>query len=268
MAYKLQLRSYASADFPMTEKGNSVPPWLIGNGTAQWKIGETNTWYKTAGNENMSYYINVVDNETAFIQYGQNVPYWASARFWSEAVTLSNEQPQPDGSIKVHVSVKPRFFAGRQNDFSSAGFPVEYTIKVHGQTVYTFNGNTIDSFTQGSKDPVDFDITVKPQETYKGSAFEINVHYPGGQFKDNQTIVGITIYNPTPPTYRPFAIRKSGAFKDLNSNSGFIKIRKSGTYQDKSQENASTIRAVDTGHNRIRSGGKWKQAPPMNGGTA
>lgn len=87
-------------------------------------------------------------------------------------------------------------------------------------------------------------------------------HYPTGVYPDSSIKLGLTVYNPLPPSYKPMSIRK-GAWKSLDANDGFIRIRHAGDWQDKSEENATTSMHDNTGHNRIRRDGVWKQLPKM-----
>lgn len=59
------------------------------------------------------------------------------------------------------------------------------------------------------------------------------------------------------PDFRPWAIRKSGSFKSLNASSGFLKIRKSGTWQDIAKYSFDKVGKENQGSSRIRKSGKW-----------
>lgn len=269
MVYQLQPKFYVSSSFPVTNKGTAIPPWIHDYGTPDYGFSGPSSWYKTPGNEDMSYYYNLVNNDKMFLQYGQNAQMWASARFFIEQVKIKNEVNESNGDISADVEILPQVFAGRKSEYAaSVGYNVNYSVVMAGQEVYTFTGKTIDEFTQGQKPMISQHIRVKPQDTYTGAAFHVTIKYPNHEFEDNTTVVGFGIYNPTPPTYRPFAIRKSGNWKDLNNNNGFIRIRKTNNWTDKSQENSNTIRNANTGHNRVRKNGKWLQAPPMKGANA
>lgn len=58
-------------------------------------------------------------------------------------------------------------------------------------------------------------------------------------------------------TVKPWAIRKSGVFQSLNRASGFFRIRKNGTWQEKSETENSSIGQTNQGTSRIRKNGTW-----------
>lgn len=60
---------------------------------------------------------------------------------------------------------------------------------------------------------------------------------------------------PKPQKFRPFAIRKNNIFKTLDIESGFLKIRKSGVYQDIELMKFTDTNNVNMGSCRIRKGG-------------
>lgn len=60
-------------------------------------------------------------------------------------------------------------------------------------------------------------------------------------------------------TYKPMAIRKSGTFRSLNRDSGFLMIRKSGSWNDISEMEIDDVGNTGTGAHRIRQSGQWVQ---------
>lgn len=56
---------------------------------------------------------------------------------------------------------------------------------------------------------------------------------------------------------KPWAIRKSGVFKTHNRPSGYTKIRKSGTFVDKSEILESDVNQPNNGSSRIRKSGSF-----------
>ena len=60
-----------------------------------------------------------------------------------------------------------------------------------------------------------------------------------------------------PPDIKPWAIRKSGRFKTHSRPSGWFKIRKSGSWADKSTQDVSHVRQPNAGKHRIRKSGTW-----------
>lgn len=60
---------------------------------------------------------------------------------------------------------------------------------------------------------------------------------------------------PKPKKFRPFAIRKGQIFKSLNTESGFLKIRKSGSFQDIELMKFTDTNNANMGSCQIRKGG-------------
>ncbi|GCF92508.1 hypothetical protein NRIC_03990 [Enterococcus florum] len=240
-------------------KGTIRAPWF-GN----WS--KPNWWYD--GLNSTDYFYSQFGDQ-AFIQYGQNYNKpWASTRMFAETVHINKEVLNPDGSVTATVTVNPDAFVQRKTDYAATvGYRVVYSVRINNVEVWSYTGQTIDEFTFLNGKAQTFTATIPPQQTFTGTAIEINIHYVDGQYHDSNTRVGFALYNPTPPTYVPSATRKSGQWKDNHRNSGRILIRKKGVWVEKSNENPATSRGENVGHNRIRKAGKWRQLPRMNGGT-
>ena len=59
------------------------------------------------------------------------------------------------------------------------------------------------------------------------------------------------------PDFRPWGIRKAGVLKSLNKDSGFLKIRKSNTWNDIAKYSYDKVGKENQGTSRIRKNGKW-----------
>lgn len=59
------------------------------------------------------------------------------------------------------------------------------------------------------------------------------------------------------PDFRPWGIRKNGVLKSLNKDSGFLKIRKSNTWNDIAKYSYDKVGKENQGTSRIRKNGKW-----------
>ena len=260
----LQLKSYfgggTTTSHPAKEM-SGTPSWYSDDfATFSSKIkNHSNWWYD---NEHDFFYS--LHENIGFIQYGTNRSDFASARFCFENVTWTNEKLDSDGNITADVSIEVKFFGGQKTTMSQAGYPVTNSLVFNGQTIATHTGNTIDSFALQCE-PHTFKVTVKipPQQYAQNMKLVYKSVYPQGQIANAELQIGFSLYNPTPPVYVPMAIRKSNSWKSLNANHGFIHIRKSNAWVDKSKENTGTQRHENTGHNRIRKAGKWLQLPKM-----
>lgn len=232
---------------------SGVPAWNsdYNNYSNWWGGGDTYT----------GFYWSLVGN-TAYIQYGKNAEGWAGTRFISETLTWTNEVANDDGSVSCDVTVDVSNFRGKVTQYIKGPVPVVHTLTIGGQTVVTYSGGTGDTFDVAPVTPrITKHITI-PSESYaEGVQLVFHAHYPTGIFPDAEFLCGITLYNPTPPSYIPMATRR-GSWLSLNDHSGHILIRQGG-WQNKSKENFSTQRQPNSGHNRIRRSGTWLQLPKM-----
>lgn len=70
---------------------------------------------------------------------------------------------------------------------------------------------------------------------------------------------------PPPATFKPWAIRKSGAWKSLDNLKGRFSIRSKGQWVDKSEDSLADVGKVGKGHNRIRKNNQFKQQGRLGG---
>lgn len=256
----LELRANFSSDWVVSNKGSAVPSWYSASGaTMDTLVANTANWWH-GGNTDFFYSINGHDS---YIQFGQDISVYASARFFSENIDFSNVVENADGSTSADVVLKIGHIAGRKTPSTIAGWSVVNTLTVHGTEVFRYTGNTMDSY---GRDPsptsVSMHVTVPPQSYSNDLILHWKSHYPNGDHSDLDADLGITLYNPTPPVYIPMSQRHSNKWHSLNP-SGHILIRKSGAWKNKSQEQIPTSMHENSGHNRIRRSSKWLQLPKM-----
>lgn len=79
---------------------------------------------------------------------------------------------------------------------------------------------------------------------------------PSGDNKIELYLETITYF--APPTFRPWATRKSGRFLSHDKHHGWFKIRKSNSWIDKSEMNIAEANVPNVGSSRIRKSGTWK----------
>lgn len=252
---KLEKVFYVDSDALYRNKGGSVPPWY-----PNWKV--ISNWYFESG---VSFCYNIVNDKDVYLQYGRDDVGWASARFLSKTLDVTNEVENSDGSITADITVTSHFFNGMPNNNPVTGYETNYLVKINGIIQYDFTDNSRAEFTKGARPPITFSIKVDPQETNTQTAYEISFEYPNKEVPDSYMHVGIGLFNPNVPTYTPMSIRKTNQWKDLNSNNGKILIRQGSSWIDKSKENISTSKQIDKGKNRIRKSNNWRQLPPMEG---
>lgn len=249
---------YVDGSRPYTSMGSNIPPWNS-------NYLNVASWYK---NDDYNFFYNIVNNEDVYVQYGQDVSGWASARFLKQTLEIISEVTNSDGSITATIEVQSDFFKGSPNLVGSVSWAVNYDVKINNVSQYNFNALSRDAFEYGQRPKLTFDINVPPQQTNTQGAFLISITYPNGEAPDNIFTVGFGLFNPNPISYVPMSIRKSSNWKDLDTNNGKILIRKASGWINKSNENASTSKQVDKGNNRIRINNQWRQLPKMEGGTS
>lgn len=258
----IQLRPTTQA-LNVHDKGTSVPPWYGDYANkAKW-----DTDGQPASGPTNGFYNLVTTSATKvqeFIQYGQNTIGWAGTRFIDETVTVTSQTDLSDGSIHVVGNIHIGPIAAYPTDHLTTPVNVNYTVTVNGKVVHQRSGKTGDSYLENANpQDVAFDVTVAPETESVATTMRLDWVYPNHEYPDSHFVLGVALYNPTPPTYVPMAIRKSGSYKSLNKNNGFIRIRHSGSWVNKGEENSNTQKHENTGHNRIRRSSKFLQLPPM-----
>lgn len=256
----LQITNNFSADYSNAWR-DGLPAWYDADSNTQTQKfqNRANWWYDA--NADIMYNIN---GNLACVQYGLDRSDFASARGLWEKIEINNEILNDDGSVTADVTLTISSIVGHKTTHSIAGYPAITTIYLAGQQVAQRTGNTIDSFTMwANPSTITKRVTVGPQQKSDQLDLAYNTVYPTGVYPNNTIKLGMTVYNPTPPSYIPMALRRGENWKSLNANHGFIRVRKGGNWQDKSEENSNTSLHDNTGHNRIRRNGAWKQLPKM-----
>lgn len=252
----LELRSRIGSNSRYTAvEEQGIPAW-----ETQWNNSYSSWW--SGGDTYTGFYFSVVNN-TAYIQYGKNATGWAGTRFITETVTWTNEQMNNDGSVTCDVTVDLENFRGHVTEYVINPVPVVHTLTLNGTTVMQYSGSTGDTFDVAPIVPrTTARITVAPQQYSDAIELVFHAHYPTGIFPDANIIAGVTLYNPTVPSYIPMATRKDGHWLNLSDNSGHILIRQNG-WQDRSLELFASAKQPNQGHNRIRRNNQWLQLPKM-----
>lgn len=234
--------------------------WFDSDWTAMWNKFQNRTTWWYDGNADIFYGVN--DNK-ACVQFGCDRSDYASARGFYQTINIQNEVVNSDNSIDADLSIGVSLIMGYKTTHSSAGYPAETSVRLGAHTLCSRTGNTIDSFRMDPNPVItNIHVHVPPQQKAQGTDLVYHTHYPTGVYPDSNIKLGLTVYNPLPPSYKPMSIRK-GTWKSLDDNNGFIRIRHGGNWQDKAEENATTSMHDNTGHNRIRRDSVWKQLPRM-----
>lgn len=238
-------------------------------GLASWYNDDWNTQWSNFQNRSNWWYDANADilygshDQTCCVQFGCDRSDYASARGFFEKIWWNNEVVNSDNSIDADVTLFISNIVGYKTSHSVAGYPAETTITLADTVVGHRTGNTIDSWTiPPNPCEIHKHVHIPPQHKAEGIDLQYFTHFPTGVYPDNHINLGFSLFNPLPAVYKPMAIRR-GDWKSLDANNGFIKIRKGGNWQDKSEESNSTSNQENQGHNRIRRTGKWLQLPKM-----
>lgn len=220
-----------------------TPPW-INNLSDAWELSSST---------DIDYGISEVDN-TIYIQYGQRTSLWATNRFWSYSVEISNETLNEDNSISASTKITPKFWKTELVN-PGAGVSVEYDISIGGKTVWSYSGTTQDVIDKSSIESYTLNLNVKPKQYSTDTAIKISVRYPNGEYDDSYIYVGLYLYNDreVDTSFKPWALRKSNVFKTLNNSKGHFYIRK-GSWSEISK---NKTKGKEQGNNRIRKSNRW-----------
>lgn len=173
-------------------------------------------------------------------------------------VSISNERNAGNGAVTFTVTT--RYYNFHRTLINSQPVILDYTIHI-----YASQERADERFTQSGQ--------MQSSATYSDVSFSYDVTVPalstvnvgmGRYWNDieNTTIDdefngGLTIYNPNPPDYRPWAVKYGNDWQSCNRNGGMMSVRKNGQWVE--------CRTQDGGVGEgnppsIREGGRWKNA--------
>ena len=173
-------------------------------------------------------------------------------------VSISNERNAGNGAVTFTVTTK--YYNFHRTLINSQPVILDYTIHI-----YASQERADERFTQSGQ--------MQSSATYSDVSFSYDVTVPalstvnvgmGRYWNDieNTTIDdefngGLTIYNPNPPDYRPWAVKYGNDWQSCNRNGGMMSVRKNGQWVE--------CRTQDGGVGEgnppsIREGGRWKNA--------
>lgn len=260
---------YVSDRESVVIKENSPPPWhSLGTGSPS-------TWWYGPDNTDFFYHIsNSGDSYTIFVQYGQDKPAWASARFFVYSIVLKSEQKDDNNNLTINFDFLPLYFKGMKKPGAGGNVRVVHTLSYRDSELDRYEGDTADTFTLDLQDKkrTNESVTIAPKGYTTATGLAWRTRYPDGQYENRELVFGLSLENPLeefvpepePELYVPMSLRKSGLWKSLNKNNGEIYIRRSGVFNKLPHEDLETSRKANTGHSRGRKGGVWIQLPPMD----
>lgn len=264
----LEIRTKINTTWEISNQGPHAPAWYDTN----WdnftnNIKNVNTWYRSG---TIDFFYNEINNNNQsanlYVQYGQDISAYAAARFFSESIKVENEIQNSDNSIDADITLQNGYIGGSKTTHAQSGWACHATLDMAGTNVLDYTGNTIDTYFTGNIKTVKQHVHLPPQGSSDSLLMRWHVEYPNGESSAATLTFGLILFNPTPPDYRPNAVRINGVWLDHQSHHGEIKSRQNNQWLDCSTEHLSSKEQIDAGHNRVRNNNNFKQASPMNGG--
>lgn len=173
-------------------------------------------------------------------------------------VSISNERNAGNGAVTFTVTTK--YYNFHRTLVNDQPVILDYTIHI-----YASQERSDERFTQTG--------VMQSSATYSDVSFSYDVTVPAlstvnvgmGRYWndientsiDDEFNGGLTIYNPNPPDYRPWAVKYGNDWQSCNRNGGMMSVRKNGQWVE--------CRTQDGGVGEgnppsIREGGRWKNA--------
>lgn len=243
------------------QKRTDFPKWANPSNGGVWGdpiISNVDNWY-SGGNTDVFLYQNATDS---YLQYGQNINTYATAKFFRFEYTITNEVINSDMSIDADVTVSADVFRSRQSKFATNGLKINNNVKIGSTQIASYSGTSADAYTiSGNPNKITTHVHVPPSSYSSATSASFNTHYVNGEHPDLSFIIGSNLYNPLSGLYTPMKLKVNGQWITLNDTAKKIKIKKNGVWVDVPQENLSSQNAVNTGHNRRKKGGQYQQMP-------
>lgn len=249
----LEKRIIATGNAVLENKGTNVPSWFGDE-------ANKSKWFSSS-NTHVDWFYSVND-DTAYLQYGQNVSLWAGCRHLIYSAKVLSETINSDNSITAQVALNVVKYTKHNTDFAAGGVRVIETIDLGGKSIFVRDGNTTDEFSQSNfnNNPQTVTVTIQPEGTNNFSALVVHNDYPNGEFVNNDVTVGFQLYNPLPKQYVPGGVKNQSSWLSNNRNGKRNYKKNDGSWTVIAKENIDDSGKVDTGHERVKKDGSWRQA--------
>lgn len=255
------------------DKGNTTPAWFTSNLDASTRV--KSNWYRdtTPSPNTPDIFVNNRQSDlTTMFQYGQDIPAYATAKFFNWRYQITNEKVATNGTVTATVTIHVGPTYSRHAQPQGAGLPVIESMTVGGTQVFSFTGRTIDEFGKGSSPAtVTKNVTIPAQSVASGLDVVFKVHYTDNSHPDVNLTLGTQLYNPSIATYRPMLLMDGGRWQLLNDykNPGkYIKLYSGGAWLNTGDDQLNKQDALNSGskHTYYSPQG-WRQMPLPEGGT-
>lgn len=266
----LQLR-FNKATLPSgyiaVDKGDTVPPWWDANpATTASKTRTKSNWYHdaTPSPRTPDIFVNHRSSDLrAMFQFGQDLPLYATAKFFSWRYELQNEKLHADGSVTATIVVHVDPSYSRHAQPSGAGIPITESMSVAGTQVFSYSGRSIDEFDKAaSPATVSKTITIASKAEASGMDVVFHAHYTDGSHPDVNLTLGIKLYNPSPSTYKPMLEKVGGKWVRINDGGKNISVKRNGAWKTTPQEQLVKAGTVNPGTYHVyKHGTQWYQMP-------
>lgn len=271
----LQLR-FNKASLPngyiAVDKGNTTPAWFTNNLNAS--TGSKSNWYRdtTPSPKTPDIFVNNRQSDlTTMFQYGQDIPTYATAKFFNWRYEIQNEKVATDGTVTATIVIHIGPTYSKHAQPSGAGLPVIESMTVAGTQVFAFTGHTIDEFGQApNPTTVTKQVKIPARTEAQGLDAIFKVHYTDNSHPDVNLTLGTRLFNPSVSLYTPMMLKgDDGKWKILNDINKAIRVKKDdGTWATVRQEPLADQDKVKPNANHVyKTAEGWRQMPLPEGNT-
>lgn len=243
------------------QERSDFPKWANPDNGGIWGSsvsGNVKNWY-SSGNIDVFMYKNA---NNSYVQYGQNIASYATAKLFRFQYTVLNETINSDMSIDADVEVWIDDFYSSKTQFAQNGLQIKNNVKIGSQQISNYTGTSADAYSlQPNPRKITTHIHVPPMSYSSSTSASFNTSYPNHEHPDLSFVIGANLYNPLSGLYTPMKLKVNGQWVTLNNTAKKNKRKKNGDWVDIAQENLSSQNAVNTGHNRRKKGGQYQQMP-------
>ncbi|HEJ0567906.1 TPA: hypothetical protein SLS48_005528 [Klebsiella pneumoniae] len=252
----------------LKDMGQARPNWArAGEGTiigdAGQGINNLGAWWSQGGTHVTDVFSSVTSDGHSYVQYGQNVSIYATAKFFHFKYSIINEVLHDDGSVDADVVITvDNAVPARKTQYSTTGYNITNTLKISSNLIASYTGKSSDEYTlyPATKSWTQH-VMIPPRSYANALSIIFSTHYTNGEFPDLSIGAGANIFNPNYGLYTPMKLKVNGQWITLNNTAKKNKRKKNGSWVDIAQENLSSQNAVNTGHNRRKKGGQYQQMP-------
>lgn len=244
------------------QERSDFPKWANPDNGGIWGAsvsGNVNNWY-SSGNVDVFMYKNA---NNSYVQYGQNIASYATAKLFRFQYTILNETINSDMSIDADVEVWTDDLFSVKTNYAQNGLKINNNVKIGSQQIASYSGTSADAYVlQPNPRKITTHVHV-PASSYSAStSASFNTTYPNKDHPDLSFIIGSNLYNPLSALYTPMDIKApNGQWVRLDDQNQNIQIKKNGVWTIVPKEQLATQNQLNTGNSRTKRGSNFQQMP-------